>query len=74
MGCARLAGLLNSGPGSTEQLPSHHCLGGTPKAAEAEGREVLEGRELEPPFNAATSTEPCQELVASRCASEGVGI
>lgn len=35
---------------------------------------VLRGRGLEPPLNAVTSTEPCQELVASGCTSEGVSI
>lgn len=43
-------------------------------AAEAEGDEGPKGRELKPPFNAVISTEPCQELVAPRCASEEKGI
>lgn len=41
LGCARLAELLKSRPGSTQRLPSHHHHGDAPKAAEAEGHEGI---------------------------------
>lgn len=40
LSCARLVGLLKSGPGNTQRFPSHHRHGDAPKAAGAEGHEA----------------------------------